>query len=228
MKQISNKTLTFLLLAAIVISITGTILNINRVNQLIPQMTLITGMASSTGTGMVNVSVAGTTSITALDSQINFGSCSPATDVGCNVTSNASAAQCSCTSGNWPDNITIKNDGNRNINVTVQASVLASTFIGGSTPSGAEMWFSVRNSSNTPGCFNSSAATVPSGFDGTTGMQWNWQNFSAANTGYLACQNLTYGINTNSMYISAKLVIPANAPAGAGKNTTLTFTATNW
>ena len=89
MQQISNKTLTFLLLIAIVVSIAGTIISINRINQLISQAPVITAMAASpSGTGMVNVSVAALTSITATDTIIQFGSCSPNITYGANLSSN--------------------------------------------------------------------------------------------------------------------------------------------
>ncbi len=228
MQQISNKTLTLLLLAAIIVSVTGTIMSINRINRLL--QVPVVGMASSSGTGMVNVTIAAQTSITATDAIIQFGSCSPTTNYGCNVSSNVSSAECSCTGGNWPDNLTIKNDGNRDVNVTVQTGSLASSFIGGTTPYGAEMYFSTRNASDNRGCYNITGQghTYPAAFDGTRGMQWGWSNFSAADTEYLACANLTYGSNTNSFSLFARLFLPANAPAGGNRSATLTFTATNW
>lgn len=228
MEQISNKALTLLLLIAIIVSVIGTIVSINRLNQLIPK---ITGLGTS-ATGMVNVTIAAVTSILATDTQITFGSCSPTASVGCNATSNISNTNfnCSCTGGSAPDNITIKNDGNKNVNVSVQTNALPSTFIGGTDPWGPEMYFSTRNSSDIPGCFNVTNSTIqpfaiPLDFDGTTGMQWIWKNMSVVNTNYLACANLT---PAKSFYLFAKLFIPADAPIKTGANATLTFTATSW
>lgn len=237
MQQISNKSLIFLLILVIVVSIGGTIISINRLSQLISQAPSITAMASSSGTGMVNVSVAAVTSITATDAIINFGSCSPATTYGCNVSSDAITAQCSCDGGIWPDNITIKNDGNRDLNVTVTAGSTARAFIGG-TAGGegqAEMWFRVTNATDLPGCYNQTGmANPPSGaagdavFNGTTGMQHQWKNFTTTTDNLPACINLTYGISTNSFYLFAKLFLPANAPAAGNQSSTLTFTASAW
>ena len=223
-KETLNRTLILVLVATIVMSIAGTIISVNRVNQLIP---LITGFATTT-TGMVNVTLANVNSIAISDSQINFGSCAPSGSSGCNVTSNSSVADCGCTNGIWPDNITVRNDGNTNINVSVKTNVIASTLIGGADPYGPLFMFSVRNSSNTPGCFNVTGSSVPSGFDGAKGMQWDWANLTVANTEYLACQNLTPTANAQSFYLFAKIFIPADAPQKTGANATLTLTATNW
>lgn len=235
MQQISNKTLTILLLIAIVISVTGTIISISRINQIILQTYTITAMATSTGTGMVNVTIAAVTSITATDNVIHFGSCSPNTTYGTNLSSNSSEDSWGvpgvCTGASSPDNLTIKNDGNKNVNVTVQTPTLARTFIGGTVGGAgqAEMWFAVRNASSTPGCFNTSNTFVaPSEFNGSTGMQFHWKNFSVINTEYLACANLTFGSSANSLSLFIKLFVPANAPTTPRAAVNLTFTGTSW
>jgi len=231
MQQVSQKTLTFLLVIAIVVSVTGTMISIKRINQLVSETPVLTatGMAGS-GSGMVNVTIAAVTSITALDSVIAFGSCSPPSDnFGCNTTSNDTFG-CSC-DGGGPDNITISNDGNKDVNVSVKASSLAKTFIGGTVGGAgqAEMWFAVRNGSTNPGCGNASTTIMDAEITGT-GMQYTWKNISIADDNYQACANLTYGATTNTMSFFAKLFIPANAPATGGEeaSTTLTFTATSW
>ena len=227
MGQISNQALTVLVLAAVVVSVAGTIVSINKVNQIFSGE--VTGMAAST-TGIVNVTLASIASIAIDDGQITFGSCLPNGSVGCNATSNSTGDPGCCSSnGIWPDNITVRNDGNTNINVTVQTNILASSMIGGVTPYGAEMYYSVRNASANAGCFNvTGPEEIGSPFDDTFGMQWDWRNFSAANTAYLACRNLTPVVTANSFSLFAKVFIPADAPQKTGANATLTFTAANW
>ncbi len=226
MREISDKALTFLLIAAIIVSVGGTIISLNTLNRLIPR---ITGLGTTT-TGLVNVSLASVASITIVDSQIDFGSCAPAATYGLNVTSNTSTepSACSAGGGTWPDNITVKNDGNTNLNVTVKTNVIASTFISGADPYGPLFMFSVRNASNYPGCNNITGIQVESGFDGSTGMQWDWRNFTAANTEYPACINLTPTTDYHSIYVFAKIFIPADTPQATDANATLTFTAHNW
>lgn len=232
MKQISNKTLTFLLIAAVVVSIGGTIISVNRLNQLRFQIPRITGLGS---TGYVNVTIAGVTSINLIDTQINFGSCSPNATTGTNVSSNVSdgwGAPGVCRiDGDLTtneDNITIQNDGNKNINVSVKTSVVAGTsFIGGTNP---QFYFITRNASNRLGCFNVTGHehTTQTGFDGTTGTQLEWKSFAAADTEYLACANLTYGDSNDQFSLFALLFLPPDTPIATGQNATLIFTARSW
>lgn len=224
MGQMSNKTLVFLLIAVIVVSVGGTIISLNRVNQLMQGG--ITGMAGS-GTGMVNVTIIAVSSITLIDSQIDFGSCSPNASTGANVSSNDSSewgapGVCAAASYSAPDNITVQNDGNKNVNVTVKTNVVASTLIGGTDPA---FYFITRNASTRPGCFNYTGGSTSSGFDGTMGMQWVWKDFAAANTEYLACDNLTYGDSNDQFSLFALLDLPPDTPVRTGQNATLTFTA---
>ena len=228
MQQISNKAVTYLLVLAIIISVGGTMLNFYRITKL-TQAPAITGFAT-TSTGKVNVTIAAVSSITLADSLIDFGSCSP-NSTGTNVSSNDSTSWgapgvCSG-SASPPDNITVQNDGNKNINVTVKTNTVAgSAFIGGTNP---QFYFITRNASARPGCFNITSAWLPeSDFSGTTGMQLNWKSFAAADTEYLACANLTFTDANDQFSLFARLFLPADAPVAGQQNVTLTFTATNW
>jgi len=232
MREESNRTVMLLLVAAIVISVVGTLVSINRLNQAIPLTPRVTGLALQT-TGKVNLSLAKVASLSVVDGVIVYGSCSPNASYGANLSSNVSNntafnawdAPGVCNAfPNSPDNITVKNDGNSNVNITVETNSLASSFIGGTTPRGAEMWFAATNSSDSPGCYVDSAGSDPTGgFNG--GLQWNWTGFVAADTEYLACANLTPTANLDSMYVFIKVFLPADTPVGTGKNATLTFTA---
>lgn len=235
MEQVSDKTIMFLLIAAIIISIGGTIVSINRLNQLIPR---VTGLGTTT-TGKVNVTLANVNSISITDSQIDFGSCSPNSSTGSNLSSNISNGTTWQSWGspgvcvsivNSPDNITIKNDGNTNLNISVKTNVIASTFIGGDSPYGPLFMFSVKNDSDSPGCNNATGTTwtAQKEFNIGRGMAWNWSNFTVADEDYLACANLTPVANRDSINLFVKLYIPADAPQKTDTNATLTFTATNW
>ena len=233
MKQISNKTLTYLLIAAIVVSVGGTMVSINRLNKAMLQPG-ITGFAG-TETGKVNVTIASVSSITIPDAVIDFGSCSPNASTGTNVSSNNSnewGAPGVCTKAGAAvaesDNITVQNDGNKNINISVKTSAIAgATFIGGTDPG---FYYTTRNASNREGCFNITGHghTSPSNFDGTTGMQLNWQSFVAADTEYLACTNLTYEDSADQFSFFVLLDLPPDAPVAGEQSVTVTFTAANW
>jgi len=211
MQQISNKTLTFLLVATIVISVGGTMISLNRINRLVPGAT---GMGT---TGKVNVSIASTASVNIVDAIIQFGSCAPTATYGCNVSSNVSSAECSCAGGSWPDNITVQNDGNKYVNLTVKTTDLAASFIGGTSP---KFWFSSRNATLRPGCYNSSVVVD------NNGLQWDWFSFDTSNIEYTACANLTFDDANDQLAVFAKLFLPADAPISLTNNSaTLTFTA---
>jgi len=241
MDQISNKTLTLLLVIAIVVSVGGTIISINRINRL-AQRQIITGMAG-TGTGYVNLTIAGVASISVLEGQIDFGSCSPNATIGSNLSSNVSGFSanswgspgvCSGSGISAPDNITIKNDGNTFINVTVKTGTLASSLVGGDDPWPPEFRFMARNASSGsyggvsygPGCFNrTSGSTCVGPTGGVGGLQWDWKNFSDTSTNFCVCDNLTYSSDVNAIFLFARLNVPANALQQGEQKATLTLTA---
>ncbi len=225
MEQMSNKTLVFLLIAVIVVSVGGTIISLNRLNQLIPKG--ITGMGI---TGVVNVSIAAVSSINIIDTTIDFGSCSPNATYGSNISSNNSddwGARGVCKVGDAvvsrTDNITVQNDGNKDVNVTVKTGINAADFIGGTTPG---FYFNTRNGSDRAGCFNHTGGPVPSGFDGNKGMQYNWKNFGGTiSTEFLACANLTYQDENDQLSLFVLLDLPPDTPVQTEQEATLTFTA---
>ena len=151
MKQLSNRTASILLLSAIVVSLVSTVSTVFKVNQFVLPFQGISGMATTT-TGMVNITVASVVSISITDAIVDFGSCSPNGTIGANVSSNDTSTSWGapgvCTVEGSPpttnDNITIQNDGNDDVNVTVQSSVIASAFLGGTAP---QFYFSSRNAS---------------------------------------------------------------------------------
>ncbi len=216
MNQISNRTLTILLVASIVVSIGATMISFHRINRLIPSST---GMVT---TGIVNVSIAQTASVNVVDTQIQFGSCAPTAGYGCNVSSNSTTADCSCEGGTWPDNITVQNDGNVDLNVTVKTTDLANTFIGGT---GSQFWFSVRNASTRPGCQNATNYNSDV-WDPGVYYQRDWLSFGGSNVEYTGCVNLSYADSADQISVFTRLFIPADAPvSGTNQSATLTFTA---
>ncbi len=230
MEQMSNKTLVFLLIAVIVVSVGGTIISLNKINRL-TQLQAITGMASE-GTGYVNVSVISLASIQLVDTRIDFGACTPnistSAKPGANLSSNDSSGSWGDDAGictrSGTDNITIKNDGNAFINVTVQTNTLAANLIAGDEPFPPGFYFSSRNAtvktgSYGPGCHNNTNVL------GATGLQWIWKNFSDATTNFGICDNLTYTSDKNAIFFFVKIEIPTNAPAQGEQEADITFTA---
>ncbi|MBI2138204.1 hypothetical protein HYU13_01320 [Candidatus Woesearchaeota archaeon] len=243
MKKISDQKVKALFIGAILVSLFSTLTMLDYINKKVAPFPSITGFASS-GTGQVNVTIASVTSITASDLIINFGSCSPNITSGSNLSSNdttnswGTAGVC-LVGGALPateDNITIQNDGNDDVNVTVQSSVIASTFLGGTSP---EFYFNSRNASSRPGCRNLSVknssfisgvripqATEENSIDSNmTGLQWNWKNITAAYTPYIVCENLSYTDSKDQVAVFARVFLPGDAPVRIGRNASLIFTA---
>ena len=148
MADISNRTLAIMMVVAILVSLGGLFISLDRLSKLqAGQPPTITGF-TSTGWGKANVSIASLLSITLIDDNlINFGTCTlSGTDKSLYLESNWTCFdQFPCTSmnitpgngtcvdaGNAPDNITVRNDGNQPANVTVYTNAVANTiFTGG-------------------------------------------------------------------------------------------------
>jgi hypothetical protein len=240
MKQISNHALLSLLVVSIVVSVVGTVSNLNKINQLVEGSSSaasgISGFAT-TGTGNVNISIASTASISMTDSTIDFGACSP-NSTGSNISSNDSTVESwgqlgICTvlgdaTPNVNDNFTITNDGNADVNISIQINATASQFIGGGDP---QIYFMARNGSDRPGCHNVSQETGNFSLNDTPsqkrGLQWPFRQFLAANTEYPVCINLTYNDSFDRIAVFMKLSLPSDAPSVGPKLALLTFTATS-
>ncbi len=209
MSEISNRTLTILLVLAIIASVGGTIVNISKINNLILRVP-ITGKAS-TAVGYVNITISEVASIATIDNIIDFGSCSPNATYGTNVTSNISGdwgapGVCSSIPVGPPDNITLKNDGNIFINVTVESDKTGPDLLSSGS---AIFWLAADNNTNDPGCVGV--------------LEDDWFTVSATGTEYNLCDNLT---KTKTLYVYAKLYIPADAPTSSSeKSAKLTFHA---
>jgi hypothetical protein len=208
--ELSNKALAILLLAAMVISLGGTMVSLNRMNQV-----EYVGRATS-DQGIVNLSISETVSITTADGNlINFGSCQT-NNFDLIVDSEAITPNCSnYNASNLITNISIRNDGNVDVNVTARASNVGmaheGTFLIDPTNSS---WIAFKS-------INSSRGPGVSGCMGT--LTTNYQNFTNSTNEYLVCSNLTFGAY-DSVVTDYRVFVPAAVQAGIS-STTLTFTA---
>ena len=238
MKQISNEALLSLLVISIVVSVVGTVSNLNKINSLTPGFggtyPGVTGLAS-TGTGSVNLTIPSTASITLIDSTIDFGTCSPNGTIGANLSSNDSSASWgwpgACTvNGSEPtdvDYFTLQNDGNDDVNVSIQSNITIANLIGGT---GSRLFYGVQNHSSAPGCNNATDITGQAfgNDDGANaqGFPNNFTEITAASSEYIVCSNLTSTDTTDSIDVYLKVDIPADAASTSGEAAAgLTFTA---
>lgn len=224
------------LFVALVISLVGTVYNVNKLNELPSALGSVSGFATSIG-GKVNLTVASTVSITLPDSNISFGDCAPSVSgstLSSNVSTTSWGATGICTVGGiaalGPDNITIQNDGNDDVNISVRTSGNASQVIGGTNP---YMYFAVRNDTLRPGCFNLTVGrstsmnyTINSSVSRGYGFPWEWINFTPVGKIFAICENLSYVDTADSINLFVQVFIPSDSPvSGAEQNATLTFSA---
>ena len=208
-KDYSNRTIAYLVLVALFVSIAGTLLSLSRIGG--GGIPLITGGATS-GTGTTILTIESTLSITTSpDTSVDFGTCRPQSAPGTwwesNDTSKGGSSIGQCTGlQTSPDNITVENDGSADANVTINTST---TDLTGGDPTNRSLWFSVRNASGRPGC--------------QEGIQIPWFNMTT-NVKHNTCANLTPGNSVDRMYVFFAVFAPSDS-SPASRTATITFTA---
>ncbi|MBN1275749.1 hypothetical protein JXA12_05690 [Candidatus Woesearchaeota archaeon] len=164
--DISNKSLAMFLVAAIVVSIAGTVISLNKLGTM-------TGVPTGFNTfdvGNVTLEVGQTLSITLDDETIDFGTCTPDSG-GMNHINISSTLQygngvdtCTAPAAVGGDGLDLRNDGNLAANVTMNVTATAvgaadsGSFLDSGTTSASRVWYRVDNTSaNIPtydgGCF---------------------------------------------------------------------------
>ncbi len=211
--DISNRALAVLLLATMVVSLGGTIVSLNRLGSI-----SVTGMAP-TDIGTVNLTVEGAVSIITEDgASIDFGTCTPSSATTLTLNSeNTSDTGTACVGGNIPTPIYVRNDGNVDANVTLNASdrgtAQGGNFLLGPDPDQSALAYRTVNEGgggNSGGC--------------NSGLVGPYTNFTG--TPVLVCGNLTGGIATgnNSFATHFQIVFPRSA-FQVTESVTITFHA---
>jgi len=209
--EISNKTLAFLLIGAIVVSLFGTFVSLNKLNKISDYgLGGITGLITDSGT--VTLDVSGLESFNVY-TDVDFGSIIPnATKLWAttNTTNNwlgTFVNDCSLPAGAC-QGLTIENDGNEVLNISFNTTEDAASLIGGTTP---YFKFFTRNGNETfgeGGCdgniiYNSSSALV-------------WTEI-LADTDYVICNGtggdgFDFQSGADTVTLEFNLTIPADAP----------------
>lgn len=202
------------MLAAVVVSLGGTIMNLN-------QLTTISTTGLATDTGTVDIDIAATVSITTEDSnQIDFGQCTPLSGVAATINSEGTGGNQSICDGisnsSQEAAIAVRNNGNIDANVVVRTNATGAAESGSFLSSdSAESSIGIR--------------TVDDGLAGNQGgctgtMLSTYSTFTDTNIAgeQTACSVLEFGGTQNSFLAHVELVIPFDAPQGAD-SFTLTF-----
>jgi hypothetical protein len=221
MAEISNKTLAILLVGAIVVSLMGTFISLNRLTKIGPTgLGQITGMYTVNTSGNVILGVTGSASFR-VNTNVNFGTITP-NSTGFWISTNdnntwagALANNCSNIAGSC-HGIEIENDGNQIINISFNTSTNAATLIGGTTPAPVFSFLS-RNG-------NRSGTGNENGCNGTVANP----TFTSitANTNYILCNGTStsgfgYVAGADKITMEFNLTIPADAPQRASSQATI-------
>lgn len=213
--ELSNKTLAVLLLAAMVVSLGGTILSLNRMNQV-----QYVGYATS-GQGMVNLTIEQVVSITMDDALIDFGVCSPVGGAITNITSEATENTSLVCPTFTQDNLSIRNDGNVDASVTMNSSKVGAQdnltttdlLLNSSSQTSSFMYKTTNASGEAPHLGGCQDADLP------------YTLIKEPSTHqYAICSNLTTDNDYNSVVVDFLIQMPNDAPVGQ-QNVTLNFGA---
>ena len=200
--ELSNKTLIYLTSIAILITLFGTTYNLTRIQQ----AQSITGLVG----GPVNVTVASTASINLTQAQINWGSGQVAQG-STNATLDTNNESAYVRGGSWSASgikgFTLQNIGTVPVNVTINSTVNASTYIGGSGPAYV---FEARIATG-----NSTACEA--------GLLTGQTNFVASQKTRI-CNIFNFTSQRDNLIIDINITIPEDASTGS-KNTTIVFDA---
>jgi hypothetical protein len=212
--EFSNRTLAWLVVAAIIVSMTGTLISINSLN--------MTGLVTSNTSGNASVTISSLTGLTFSIPSLVFGSGAvndTTSGYNCTMYINFTTSpnivkSIGCdgfNSTNLGGPLTLENTGNTIINVTLNFSANATNFIGGGgglNPMPQFMFSVAQNETNS--C--------------TTPFYPSWTNV-VENTNVVICNGMDYGANSDSLAIGVLVVIPSNVPQGT-KTVTITAQGT--
>jgi len=223
--EFSNKTLAWLVVATIIVSLAGTLISVNRISK------GPSGFVTFNTTGNASVSITTQTQLNFIVSALNFGvgqvNASTSTNYQCNLSVNKSSTNIIRAGGCVGFNttmtngaLTLENDGNTFLNVSLNFSANATNFIGGGGAPNPAPLFKFSVSENESGsCPGGMYAAANNTYIDVTENSWiNICNGTSA-------QNLQYADSTDSLSIGIFLGIPSNA-AGS-KTVTITAMGTS-
>ena len=190
MGEVSNKSLATLLVVAIVVSLGGTFISLNRLSSL-GDIVTVTGAAGATG--LVNVTITELVTISTPEDRIWFGEGALTTGDDAELWSNSTKIGWTNSTAYMPepvdgvgDFIVIQNDGNRIVNLTVHTQQNATEYLCGNLEGTAGegcnltaryAYWSVTNVSSSCGStFDEGNSTVPTEFIGRRNATYIEQN----------------------------------------------------
>lgn len=200
MVDVSNRTLAFLLVATIVVSLGGTLLNLNKIGG---GAMSVTGAAT---TGNVSLSIEADTTYNVTNTDIDFGQGSISGAQTYAILDSDYSPSVNWNASDINSFITLQNDGNVNINVTFTSNANATGFLGGTSP---EFNYTVWDDED-----NSCKLGLQTGLNSVV-------NESGSASTMNVCESLDFGAPpdfNDTVNISIRLYVPIDA------NQTVTLT----
>lgn len=211
--EISNKTLAMVLVVAIAVSMFGTMVSLNRMQQQ-PQLT---GFATDPQ-GIASVQVNSTASIRFSQNSVDWGSGSVNTSAGSpqNCTLSTRGAKSAGCNGfnNLTTGFVLENDGSTHMLIQINFSKNATDFIGGTFDYGGYLAFFNVSNNESASCLNLNR----------TYENWTMNNLTQINP--LICDNLNFTDSKDELRIDILINIPYTSPA-ATKTVNVTATGTS-
>ncbi len=207
MNEISNKTLAILLIGAIVISLGGTLISLNRLTRV--RMPGITGFATDEAT--IALQIIQLIEVQWKIDSINWGTGKVITNrSGCTLKSFPTSIGPNCTGTGFEaqeDGLILENTGNVDVNLTIKTGDSANQFIGGANP--VYKW--KGNNSEAGSCVASAGFVLNQFYNATI------------NTERHVCSNFSANDGLDEMRFDVEIWIPSNAEGQ--KSDTMTATA---
>lgn len=218
--EVSNKIIAVLLVLAIGVSLTGTLVSLNKIGR---YGFSITGMAVNTSTGVAQLTIGVITELTNQVPTIDWGNgFVNGSYTNCTMDSEGNLSGGCVGFSSQSSGFLLENTGNTLMSVNFTSDKNASVFINGTNPS-----FQLKVSPNSiEGQSGESSAqdTTPS-----CGNAWTPSSYTEVNlTGSYLCGNSTtypfdYEGTKDATVVDLVVRVPENSPAGA-KQVTITFT----
>jgi len=215
---LSNKSLALMLLSAIIISLGGTLISMNKIADFQkvtffpPQVRGVTGAVTSPG--YVNLSLSNVVGCTLDNSAVDCGASTGQKIELSSEVSNTGAGFNDCSSGTTVcTGLQLNNTGNVWVNVTHQSNLNATGLMGGNDVELDDFEFTVKNGTdigNRPGCFNNSQETI-------------WTSYiNVPLTRTNICRNLTFQETNDQITFEYNVTVISSTPSGT-KNATITI-----
>lgn len=232
MINLSNKVIFAILAVTLVIALTGTFVNLDRLYDL--GYLSLTGAATASDAGNATITISQSTSISNRFDLIQFGA--GFVNASCTVcvmdTNGVITRQC-CGTFNWTNNLgfLLENTGNINlsVNYTCTGSCTAAQFIGGTNPA-----FQIRATNNSAAgqAGEVGAADTAGSCNNEFFRGFNITNYSVsvAADGHWLCGNgsvfpLDFTDSQDAFVVDLNVSVPQDAPTASARNATFVFNA---